>query len=111
MLSADERTELAEAFAHVLNYGSADPTEQIDPLTYVAPDGDTCLHITAFGGNLRAVQLLIREGLNVNAKGDMGYTPLQYATTPEIVQFLLSSGADLAILNELGQSPVGWSKE
>jgi ankyrin repeat protein len=108
MLSAEEQAELANAFAHVINYGSDDPTEPIDPLTYVAPEGDTCLHIAALAGNFRAVQLLVREGLDVNAKGDMGYTPLQYALTAEIVQFLLASGADSSIVNEFGRSPVGW---
>ncbi len=109
MLSAEEKAELLEAFAHMANYGSNDPTEPIDPLVYVAPDGDTCLHIASFAGNLRAVQLLVREGLNVNAKGDMGYTPLHYASTVEIVEFLLASRADSSIVNEFGRSPVGWS--
>jgi len=109
MLSAEEQAQLAEAFAHVINYGSDDPSDPIDPLTYLAPDGDTCLHIAAFGGNLRAVQLLVREGLDVNAKGDMGYTPLHYALTAEIAQFLLASGADSSIVNEFGQFPIGWS--
>ncbi len=109
MLSTEEQVELAEAFVHVINYRSDDPTEPIDPLTYVAPDGDTCLHIAAFTGNLRAVQLLVREGLDVNAKGDMGYTPLHYASTAEVFEFLLASRADSSIVNEFGQSPVGWS--
>jgi len=81
----------------------------IDPLTYVAPDGDTCLHIAAHRGNLRAVQLLIKAGLSPDRQGDMGYTALHYAATPDVVEFLLANGASMTIQNEFGRFPIGWS--
>lgn len=109
VLTEAERAELALVFRDVINYESDDPFTPIESLTYRAPDGDTCLHIAAHRGNLRAVQLLVRAGLNVNDLGDMGYTPLQYARTQEVVDFLLQNGADPNIKNEFGQSPVGWS--
>ena len=52
-LSSSELAELQAAFADRLNYRSEDPTDPIDPLTYVALDGDTCLHVAARRGNLR----------------------------------------------------------
>jgi ankyrin repeat protein len=107
-LSPSELAELDAAFTYVTNYDSDDPTEKIDPLTYRAPDGDTCLHIAAHRGNLRAVELLIKAGLDINLQGDMGYTPLHYARTPEIVAFLLASGASTNLENEFGQAPIGW---
>lgn len=61
-------------------------------MSYVAPDGHTCLHIAAHRGNLRAVQLLMKAGLSPDRQGDMGYTALHYASTAEVVQFLLDHG-------------------
>jgi ankyrin repeat protein len=107
-LTPAELTELRVAFADLVNYESGDPSDPIDPTTYHAPDGDSCLHIAAFRGQLRAVQLLVKAGLDVNEQGDMGYTPLQYAKAPEIVDFLLAHGASPTIKNEFGNSPVGW---
>ena len=46
---------------------------------------------------------------NVNAIGDMGETPLHVAISrnePEIIKALLSAGARLALVSELGQTPV-----
>ena len=105
-LLPSELAELRATFADVLNYESDDPTEPIDPLEYVAPDGDTCLHIAAYRGNLRAVELLVKAGLNIDQPGDMGSTPLHYASKPEIISFLLASGASTTIKNEFGQFPI-----
>jgi len=110
-LSPSELSELRAAFADVMNYESDDPCSPIDPLTYCAPDKDTCLHIAAHRGSLRAVELLLKAGLDVNAQGDMGYTALHYASTPEIVALLLAHGASRSIKNEFGKSPIGWNAE
>lgn len=109
-LSELELAELKSAFRDLVNYEAEDPCAPIDPLTYRSPDGDTCLHVAAMRGNLRVVQLLIKAGIDVNTRGDMGYTPLQYAATSEVVDFLLKSGADPHIKNEFGSSPIGWSR-
>jgi len=108
-LTSAELNELAVEFEHVINYEGDDPTAPIKPLTYVAPDGDTCLHIASHRGNARAVELLINAGLDVNRQGDMGYTPLHYARSKEIVTLLLANGASADIVNEFGTSPVGWT--
>jgi len=110
-LSSTELFELRVTFADVVNYESDDPCSPIDPITYCAPDKDTCLHIAAHRGNLRAVELLVKAGLDVNVQGDMGYTPLHYAATPEIVAFLLAHGASRDVKNEFRTSPMGWSAE
>ena len=104
--SASELAELQAAFADLLNYDSEDPNEPIDPLTYVAPDGDTCLHVAARRGNLRVVELLVKAGLNVNQPGDMGSTPLHYASEPDVIAFLLASVASTQIQDEFGRYPV-----
>jgi len=91
---------------HLLNYESDDPCDEINPLTYVAPDGDTCLHSAAHRGDFRAVELLVKAGLDVNRQGDIGNTPLHYASAPEIVEFLLANGARTDINNALGTPPL-----
>jgi len=106
-LSKSEMQELRAVFADVLNYASEDPTDPIDPLTYVSPVNDRCLHIAAQRGNLRAVELLVKAGLDVNAPGDMGYTALHYASDPKVVAFLLSHGASRDIQSEFGTVPRG----
>lgn len=110
-LTSEELAELQTAFSDLLNYESDDPCKPIDPLTYCAPDKDNCLHVAAQRGNLRAAQLLVKAGFNVNQQGDMGYTPLHYAATPELVSFLLAHGASTTIKNEFGTSPIGWGAQ
>ena len=104
-LSPADIAELKLAFADLLNYEADDPCIPIDPLTYRAPDNDNCLHIAAHRGDLRTVQLLVRAGLDVNRPGDMGYTPLHYASTPEVFSFLVESGSSQLIKNEFGKIP------
>lgn len=108
-LTTAEREELEGLFHeyYLINYEHDDPCAPVDPLTYVAPDGDTGLHIASRRGDLRAVELLIKAGLELNRQGDMGYTPLHSASTPEIVALLLSKGARVDVINEFGKSPIG----
>ena len=101
-----ELSDLAAAFRDLLNYASDDPTAPIDPLTYSAPDGDTCLHIAARRGDAQSVRLLLKAGLDVNALGDMGTTPLHCAKTDEIVSLLLAAGASTDIRDAFGRVPL-----
>ncbi len=106
-ISQSEIAELKLAFTDLINYESEDPCEPINPLTYCSPDGDSCLHVAAHRGNLRMVELLIKAGLDINKQGDMGYTPLHYASTPEVIAFLLTHGASTTIVNMFGKRPAG----
>ena len=104
-LTPTEYAELKSTFADLLNYEADDPTTPIEPLTYVAPDGDTCLHVASLRGDLRAVELLVKAGLDINRPGDMGATPLHYASNPEVASFLLASGASPEIRDKFGRLP------
>ena len=59
--------------------------------------GNNALHCVIVWGDYEAAKTLIAHGINVNQKGEEGYTPLHQACSfgrREIVQLLLESGAD-----------------
>lgn len=95
-LTEAELNELGSYFSDLINYESEDPEDPINPITYRDSGGDTCLHFAVLRENLRAMQLLIKAGIDVNVKGDMERTPLQYALhkgNKEIIDFLIQNGA------------------
>ena len=105
-MTQTELEELAKAFVNELNYESDDPLTRIDPLTYRNPDGDTCLHIAARRGDIRSIELLLKAGLDINDRGDMGATPLHCAKTQEVIEFLVANGASVDIRDEFGRLPL-----
>ena len=73
---------------------------------------ETALHRAAENGQLGLVQLLIREGADVNAEGDHQGTPLHLAAEAgceEVVEVLLSGGADLKRRDWTGRSPLHYA--
>ena len=68
-------------------------------------DGDTPLHIAVLRSNYEEVLVLLEAGADPNSKGDMGYTPLHYASDPEIFDLLVKYGAKQNIKNEFGKTP------
>ena len=77
--------------------------------------GQTALHCAAKAGFVEPVQILLAHGANVNARDHAGDTPLHSACKSTIknhvrlqhvVNQLIESGADLAVENNLGRTPV-----
>ena len=69
----------------------------------------TPLAVAAIHGQVEAVNLLLREGADVNAKHPDGNTALHAAAffgRPEVVKVLLEHGADVAARNEEGRTPL-----
>lgn len=67
----------------------------------------TLLHIAARTGRVEHVKLLVEMGAQVNAIGDMGYTPLHDAALAkqrQSVELLLKLGADRSIRDEDGNT-------
>lgn len=74
---------------------------------------DTVLHTVCSWGDLEAVKILISAGANVNAKGDQGATPLFNAVigeNPDVISFLLKSGADPKIANNYNRQVLDYAK-
>ena len=104
-----DRDYLAAAFSDLINYSADDPLQPVDPFTYRTPEGDSCLHIAAARGDLRAVRLLVDAGADVNLCGDLGNTPLHYArkgSHQDVVRLLLGHGAMPYLTNEFGEKAV-----
>jgi ankyrin repeat protein len=62
-------------------------------------DGETALHLVARSGNVEAAKLLLKAGAKVDTRETFGgQTPLMWAAArrhPEMVELLLSKGADV----------------
>ena len=70
-------------------------------------DGTTPLHWAAHENDLSAVQRLIKQGANVNAKNDYGATPMSEAAVTgnaALLEALLKAGADAESPNADGQT-------
>lgn len=73
------------------------------------------LHAAALTGNTNIVKELLARGAQVNAKDNMGNTPLFYAVqnvynnkemAEQKIQLLIASGADVNVKNTQGASPL-----
>ena len=73
--------------------------------------GNTPLHWAVWKGHLEMVQLLLAKGANLEAKDNIGYTPLQCADIAEIkgqlamVHLLLERGANVQAISKRGETP------
>ena len=107
-LNDEAIAELQKKYDYLINYDSSDPTDPIDPLTYVDSNGDNLMHIAAQLGYVNKIRLLVVAGKNVNQKGDISFTALHYAYGGKhqcAVDFLLAHGTSTEIENEFGKLP------
>ncbi|HEV2186270.1 MAG TPA: ankyrin repeat domain-containing protein [Stellaceae bacterium] len=107
-LDGAEIEEIRQRYNHLWNWRSDGPDAPIDPLTFVDPTGDSLLHIAAWRGDRRTVELLIGAGIDINKIGDMGCTALHYAIMnghADLANFLLQQGASQDIRKHFGGLP------
>ena len=74
---------------------------------------DTPLHTVCSWGEPDALKTLLSAGVDVNARGDRGCTPLFNAVigeNAEIVELLLRAGADPSIRSADGQSVLQYAR-
>lgn len=77
-------------------------------------DGDTLLHRAVLQEDCIGAEILLVNGADVNAGGDMGNTPLHYAiqtNNRHLVELMMKFGADINIRNEFGMSALDWAKD
>ena len=75
---------------------------------------DTPLHTVCSWGELAPIRQLVAAGADVNARGDKGSTPLFNAVigrNPEVIGFLIRSGANVTLRNDLGWSVIGYAQD
>jgi hypothetical protein len=76
--------------------------------------GETALHISAAGGQLKAMEILVTKKANPNQQDYDGETPLHYAAMAgklEAVEFLLSKGAVASMNSYFMETPAQVAKE
>ena len=57
------------------------------------------------------VKMIIEYGCDVNAKDELGKTPLMYAETLEVAKLLVEAGADINAKNEYGNSLLHYKRD
>ena len=95
---------LVDKYSRLWRFSGVETVEVNQP--YDA-DGDTLLHYCALNSGIDEIDLLVSCGAEVNAKGDMGFTPLHYAAMRgrlKVVEKLLALGADASLRNEWGDT-------
>ena len=73
---------------------------------------ETELHKAARDGDKDNIEMLLSSGLNINEKGAQGRTPLHRALDGahvEAVRFLISKGADVAMVDSLKRNALHWA--
>lgn len=75
-------------------------------------NGRTALHLAAFFGNLKVVELLISAGAAINSTDENGSNSLHFAAENghfEMIKYLFSKGADLNARNREGSNPLHYA--
>ena len=88
---------LVSIVAAVVLVGSGE-SQSPEPPTAKAPD--ISIHQATSAGNIEAVKQHLASGVNVNAKGSVGWTPLHKAAKEghkEVAELLIAKGADVNV--------------
>ena len=105
-LNKQELLELKKSFYGELNSESDDPLSPVDVWRHRNLNDDTCLHIAVSRSDYRAVELLIKGGIDVNALGSMGRNALHCARRKgdeRMISLLIDSGVEQNVMDEFGK--------
>jgi len=101
--------ELLELIGHTTHYDHGAPPPTVNQY---GGWGDPPLIITVTWNEPETTQLLIDNGAEVNAQGDLGETALHKAVGmghTEVVRVLLKNGADPRIASVTGTTPIAYA--
>lgn len=74
--------------------------------------GDSPLHTVCTWGDVESARILIGEGADVNAKGDLGSRPLFNAVISgniALIRLLIENGADVRLTNDTEQDSIDYA--
>jgi ankyrin repeat protein len=77
-------------------------------------DGDNALHVFIWGEETENALFLIEHGIDINAVGDRGETPLHAAihqNNTAVIRALLKADARTDIVSEFGKTAMGLAQE
>ncbi len=84
------------------------------PVSYVAADGKTLLHMASKTGSVETAKVLLGAGLDPNAKATNGYTALHFAMRHRnhisLAEMLLDHGCNVNAVNNDGCTPLMLAK-
>jgi ankyrin repeat protein len=103
-----ERSQKVEIFLHGLkqdlpSFEDADFSD----ISWCNHEGENALHIAVIRNDHEIAQELIELGIEINARGDLGHTPLHEAASMSdlsMIKLLVEAGADVYALTE-GEPP------
>jgi len=84
-------------------------TTEPDLLRARDDEGDTCLHIVAREDDTDLLELLVKKGADINAKGRVQSTPLGTSLAhnkPKAAEWLIDKGADVRAADSNGKTPL-----
>jgi len=68
--------------------------------------GKTPLHYASRAGEIKTVKLLVENGAIIDVQTPAGVTALNHTGAPQVIEFLLSEGADPNLADKKGNSPL-----
>ena len=77
-------------------------------------DGDNALHVFIWGNETKSALFLIESGIDINAVGDMGETPLHAAIHKKnmaVIKALLNANTRTNIVSEFGKTALDLAME
>ncbi|QDT45248.1 Ankyrin repeats (3 copies) [Gimesia alba] len=102
-----------------IEYGTFEEVQQAlqenpDSIHEPTEFGNMPLHLAVHQGKIKEVELLLKSGADMNARGDYGETPLHVALKDEryeLVRLLLTNGADPNKPNDREVAPLSYARD